>query len=192
MRLRIIACIVFLSLAWPAFSQSLSFRKEDGSYLQIATKFQYDYSAINLLKDLSERTGVALAYVLDKNTDEKQYFVSFLLETEKRFSFHASSKLLIKTFKGSNIILKELLEGGDALSMNINHAASVIKYSIIPCYKINLDDLQLIMNEGIAKMQFMTTAGAYIRHYDKEDLLGEKLLQEYKFLEKKSDFESGF
>ena len=185
--------VLSLLLIVPLYSQTLAYRHDEDSYVQVATNYYYEGKGAFLI-DVNPRTAVSLFYHLQKDNGEEIFNLDFLLKTyHLEFSFDKNAKVYIKTFQDKLITLhqkytnEEIRKDREQVS---DHSDSFYYY-VYPSYFISKDDLQTIMNEGIKKMSFMTTRGYHVLSFE-NDTLGKIITDEYNILLGKSDFTEGF
>lgn len=178
---------IFLLFSLPLFSQSLAYRTENDSILQMGTNYHYEGKTDNL-----RATAVSLEYLLKKDAGEEFFLLNFVLKAFKlELSFDKGSNLYIKTYKDNLITLVQIDTYYEIKRERELLALNRFYYKVYPRYNITKDDLQKIIKEGIKKMSFMTTAGYYNLSFE-EDSLGEIIRNEYNLLLGKSDFTEGF
>lgn len=185
-----------LFIFFPSFAQSLAYRHDKDSYLQMATDYKFDStpSLFSMIHKIKQRTGVSLVYHLNKESGKESFILDFLLQTYKyEFSFDKNSNVYIKTFQDNLIILqqREPFHSIKTKRELIDDDPNMFLCSVYPSYFISKEDLKTIMEEGIKKMSFMTTREYYTISFE-EDSLGKIIKDEYNLLLGKSDFTEGF
>lgn len=190
---RILSFVIFFLLAFPLFAQTLAYRDEDDSHVQVGTNYYYEGKG-GLLIDFDPRTAVALEYVLHKDSGEEIYSLDFLLKTyELKFSIDKNANVYIKTFQDNVITLHHSQTCIEVKqdSKRVSDRSDSHYYYIYPKYIISKEDLQTLMNEGIKKLSFMTTRGYHVLNYEK-DTIGTILVKENELLLGKTNFSEGF
>lgn len=181
---RTLILLLSIALATPLFAQKIGIREENEELLHIATNYELPKGDI----------AIALEYLHNKLNNEDSYYLHlYLVSYELPFSFDKGAKALIRTSKGSIIELEQLTNCYD---IKREHQLSSARYStyyyyVFPKYGISRDDMELIINEGIAKIRFETTIGMRDYTYD-SDALGKMLKAEFDLIFKKTDFSADF
>ena len=192
---RFLSIAILFLLTIPLTAQELISRDENDLYTFVSTGFSYDRSGGFIVP--IDRTGIALTYLLDKKSGVENYILFFELETvDESLSVDQNAFLYIKTFQDNIITLKQLkphYEINKHQSCRIKEVGkgSFYVYSIFPSYTISKEDLQIIMNEGVKKFAFMTTATIYTIVY-KEDVIGKILVKDHELIHKNVDFSEDF
>lgn len=188
---RLLSFTIISLLAFPMLAQSLGYREEDDNSIKMGTNYYLEEKG---LFSVGPQIGVALEYVLNKETGEEVYSLDFLIETfEREFSIDKNANLYIKTVKGNVITLHHLQTNTEVKkeSTRVGDRSNSSYYRIYPHYLISNEDLQTLMNEGVQKLSFMTTAGYFTHNYTKETI-GAILVKEYELLHGKTNFDEGF
>jgi hypothetical protein len=192
---RFLSIAILFLLTIPLTAQEFISRDENDLYTYVSTGISYDRSGGFIFP--IERTGIGLAYLLDKKSGAENYMLFFELETvDMELSVDQNAFLYIKTFQDNIIALKQL-ETCDKINMRKSVRIKEVGKgdftvcSIFPSYTISKEDLQIIMNEGVKKFAFMTTATIYTIVY-KEDIIGKILVKDHELIHKNVDFSEDF
>lgn len=190
--MRKLLLVIFLFVfALPLFSQNISYRDETDNRLLVGTTFCYESKGA-LLVDFKPRTAIALSYNLYKDTGEEYFMISFALQTyEHEFTFDKNAPLYIKTFQNSIVVITQLLHDVQKDKKRVNDKSDAYYYFVYPSFVISKEDLTSLMQEGIQKLSFMTTAGYHTLTYE-NDTVAAILVKEYDALMGKTNFDEGF
>lgn len=170
-----------------SYGQSIGYRNDTDESLTVGTNYSIR----------GRQLGVSLNYGLNKSTKEERWLLDFILYSRnERLRVDQGAKLLIRTFSGSVIELKQNQSCYD-IKRDTEYPYKSIRdydttdYLVYPDYFIDGKDLQTLMKEGIQKMRFETTKGMKDLLWEK-DVFGEVILSEYNLILGKSDFGADF
>lgn len=170
-----------------SYAQSLGYRNDTDASLTVGTNYTI----------LGRQLGVSLNYGLNKSTKEEKWLLDFILYSRnERLNVDQGAKLLIRTFSGTVIELKQN-QDCHAIKIDSDYPYSsignydTIDYMVYLKYFIDGKDLQIIMKEGIQKMRFETSRGMKDLLWEKDEF-GALILSEYNLILGKSDFGADF
>lgn len=186
MRKLIITVLAALSTTL-SYGQTIGYRNESNNSLTIGTNYSV----------MGRELGVSLNYYLNKSTKEERWLLCFILYSRNEpLSIDQGAELLIRTFSGTVIELKQNDNCYDIKrERDYPYQASgnynVIDYLVYPGYFIDGKSVQILMKEGIQKMRFETTKGIRDLKWNK-DVYGGIITSEYNLVLGKSDFGADF
>ena len=184
---KVLITVIAALITTITYGQSLGYRNDTKDKLHVGTNYTV----------FKGELGISLNYTVLKATNEKEWMISVVLYSRKeRLGIDQGAKLLIRTFKGTVVELKQL---NDCYNIKVEteypykslRDYETVDYLIYPDYLITEDNLQIIMNEGIKKMRFEITKGLKDLVWD-NDVYGKVLISEFNLINGKTDFDSGF
>lgn len=171
-----------------AFAQTISFRNESDDYVSVAT----DYLTTTHLMGGYE-TGVALSMYKHKQTGEQSFFIGLYSEGYGYADSQKNSRAVFKTFAGSIMTVVQIDSDSDVRAGRRMREEGSSICALRAHYSISEQDLQTLMNEGVALLRIETSAGIREFTYNKDNL-GKYLQSEYNLLlsYEKNPFENDF
>lgn len=178
-------CAIFIATF--SFGQTLGYRNDSEESLIVGTNYSIR----------GRQLGISLNYGLNKVTKEERWLLDFILYSRNEpLNIDQGAKLLIRTFSGSVIELKQ-----NQNCYNIKRETDypykssgnydIKDYLVYPHFFIDGNDLNTLMKEGIQKMRFETTKGIKDIQWD-NDIYGDIIKSEYNLILGKSDFGADF
>lgn len=136
--------------------------------------------------------GVALSHSLDKTTGASRWTIIFnVIGWETPFNFDKGSILLIRTCGGSVLKLYQVLDCHDVLLPSKHDDIVGRLYRAQPRFNISQEELDILINEGIKKLRFDSTAG-FMDYAHEHDYIGTILKKQKKIIIAESDFNRGY
>ena len=173
--------VILLSLAWTStFAQTISYRNDSSAGTNyLITDFIRKYD-----------TGVSLQIITSQQSGEKKCILGIYSEGKGRTYCQDNSRAVLKTFSGNIITLVQRNNNNENEIIHLGDSQSTI-WALKVHYDISEEELNLLMNEGIAILRVETLAGIREYNYDK-DYLGKFLRSELDLINDKKSFENDF
>lgn len=176
--------ILFSLFCVSSFAQTISFRDDRKDVFAAGT----DYLITNFYGKYD--SGVSLTVYIPKQAGEKKCIIGIYSEGNKTET-QENSRAVFKSFSGNIITLKQSNESGvqNAILQLGNYQSNT--WALKVHYDISEEDLNTLMNEGVAVLRIETLAGIREYIYDK-DYLGGFLRSELDLINEKKSFENDF